>query len=72
MNYFIILALFTCIFAFFSVSLSLYACILAKGLEKATHTVQFMPVEESFSNEKDLTGINEEQKEDNEDFYRMV
>ena len=72
MNYLLIFEIFACIFSFFSVGLSLYACILAKSLEKATHTVQFMPVEESFSNEKDLTGINEEQKEDNEDFYRMV
>jgi len=72
MNYFIILALFSCIFAFFSVGLSLYACILAKSLEKATHTVQFMPVDESFSNKKEMDIMNTEQKEDNEDFYRMV
>tara|TARA_R100001129_G_C5201197_1_gene213879 strand:- start:442 stop:660 length:219 start_codon:yes stop_codon:yes gene_type:complete len=72
MDYFIILALFACIFSFFSVGLSLYACILAKSLEKATHTVQFMPVDEEFSNKKDMEEINIEQKEDNEDFYRMV
>ena len=72
MDYFIILALFSCIFSFFSVGLSLYACILAKSLEKATHTVQFMPVDEEFSNKKDMEEINIEQKEDNEDFYRMV
>ena len=72
MDYFIILALFACIFSFFSVGLSLYACILAKSLEKATHTVQFMPVDEEFSNKKDMEEINIEQKEDNEEFYRMV
>ena len=72
MDYFIILALFSCIFSFFSVGLSLYACILAKSLEKATHTVQFMPVDEEFSNKKDMEEINIEQKEDNEEFYRMV
>ena len=54
MNYFTILSLFACIFSFFSVGLSLYACILAKSLEKATHTVQFMPVDEDFSNKKDM------------------
>tara|TARA_R110000824_G_scaffold181569_3_gene362438 strand:- start:1037 stop:1255 length:219 start_codon:yes stop_codon:yes gene_type:complete len=72
MNYFTILSLFACIFSFFSVGLSLYACILAKSLEKATHTVQFMPVDEDFSNKKDMDEMNVEQKEDNEDFYRMV
>ena len=72
MNYLLIFEIFACIFSFFSVGLSLYACILAKSLEKATHTVQFMPVDEEFSNKKDMEEINIEQKEDNEDFYRMV
>jgi len=72
MNYFVILALFTCIFSFFSVALALYACILAKSTEKATHTVQFMPVDESFTNTEELEEVNNEQKEDNEDFFRMV
>ena len=76
-EYFIIFALFACIFSIVSVLLALYACILAKSLEKATHSVQFMPVgeeltEKSFSNEEDMTLINEEQKEDNEEFFRMV
>ena len=72
MNYFVILSLFSCIFSFISVVLSLYACILAKSLEKATHTVQFMPVDESFENTKSMEELNTDQQEDNEDFYRMV
>lgn len=72
MNYLLIFEVFACIFSFFSVGLSLYACILAKSLEKATHTVQFMPVDEEFSNKTDMDEMNVEQKEDNEDFYRMV
>jgi len=72
MNYLLIFEVFACIFSFFSVGLSLYACILAKSLEKATHTVQFMPVDEEFSNKTDMDEMNIEQKEDNEDFYRMV
>tara|TARA_R100001480_G_scaffold3502_2_gene9132 strand:+ start:297 stop:515 length:219 start_codon:yes stop_codon:yes gene_type:complete len=72
MNYLLIFEVFACIFSFFSVGLSLYACILAKSLEKATHTVQFMPVDEEFSNKTDMDEMNVEQKEDNEEFYRMV
>ena len=72
MNYFIILSLFSCIFSLISVGLSLYACILSKSLEKATHTVQFMPIDENFSNKEEMEEINTEQKEDNEEFYRMV
>ena len=59
-----------------SICLSLYAIILAKSLEKATHTVQFMPAEQTldpnFSNQKDIEEINVEGKEENEDIYRMV
>ena len=72
MTFFTILALFACIFSLISVLLSLYACILTKAMEKTTHTVQFMPVEEALSDKADLDDINTEQKEDNEDFYRMV
>ena len=75
-NYFIILSVFTCIFALISVLLSLYACIIAKSLERATHTVQMMPVTESnvndFTNEKELEEVNTEQKDENDSFYRMV
>mgnify|MGYP001372711909 CR=1 FL=1 len=72
----IIVSLLGCILSVISVSLSIYAIILAKSLEKATHSVQFMPVNEAidpdFSNQKLMENINEEQKEDNEDDYRMV
>ena len=72
MNYLLVFQLFACIFSFFSVGLSLYACILAKSLEKATHSVQFMPVGEEFSNPEELNSINEDQKKDNDEFFRMV
>ena len=72
----IIVSLLGCILSVISVSLSIYAIILAKSLEKATHSVQFMPVNEAidpdFSNQKLMEDINKEQKEDNEDDYRMV
>lgn len=65
-----------CILSAISICLSLYAIILAKSLEKATHTVQFMPAEQTldpnFSNQKDIEEINVEGKEENEDIYRMV
>ena len=72
----IIVSLLGCILGVIGVILSMYAIILAKSLEKATHSVQFMPVNEAidpdFSNQKVMEDINKEQKEDNEDDYRMV
>jgi hypothetical protein len=71
-----IFSILGCILSAISICLSLYAIILAKSLEKATHTVQFMPAEQtldpSFSNQKDIEEINVEGKEENEDIYRMV
>ncbi len=61
-----------CILGIISICLSLYAVILAKSLEKATHTVQFMPVDEQFSNTEDIDKINKIQKEENEEEYRMI
>ena len=56
--------------------LTVNCLILAKSLEKATHTVQFMPAEQTldpnFSNQKDIEEINVEGKEENEEIYRMV
>ena len=72
----IIVSLLGCILGVIGVILSMYAIILAKSLEKATHSVQFMPVNDAidpdFSNQKVMENINKEQKEDNEDEYRMV
>ena len=72
----IIVSLLGCILGVIGVILSMYAIILAKSLEKATHSVQFMPVNDAidpdFSNQKVMEDINKEQKEDNEDDYRMV
>ena len=63
----IIVSLLGCILGVIGVILSMYAIILAKSLEKATHSVQFMPVNEAidpdFSNQKVMENINEEQKE---------
>tara|TARA_R100001594_G_C4011567_1_gene257090 strand:+ start:815 stop:1045 length:231 start_codon:yes stop_codon:yes gene_type:complete len=61
-----------CILATISICLALYAVILAKSLEKATHTVQFMPVDEQFSNAEDMDKVNKIQKEENEEEYRMI
>tara|TARA_R100001594_G_scaffold133513_1_gene174264 strand:+ start:841 stop:1083 length:243 start_codon:yes stop_codon:yes gene_type:complete len=65
-----------CILGVLSVCLSLYAVILAKSLEKATHTVQFMPAEQTldpnFSNQKEIEEINTESKDENDEIYRMV
>jgi hypothetical protein len=71
-SFFTFFAFFACILSIFGVSLSLYACIIAKSLERATHTVQMVPIDQEFSNNKDLENINTEQKETNEDFFNMV
>jgi|15BtaG_2_1085339.scaffolds.fasta_scaffold02603_4 hypothetical protein len=75
-SFFTFFAFFACIFSIFSVGLSLYACILSKSLEKATHTVQMMPVSEEvikdFSNEEDFKQVNTEQQDENDEFFRMV
>jgi len=67
-----IVALLACILSIISVCLALYAVILAKSLEKATHTVQFMPVDEKFSNPEDMDKVNQVQQEENEEEYRII
>ena len=71
-----IFAFLGCILATISICLAMYAIILAKSLEKATHTVQFMPAEQSldpnFSDQKAINEINAESKDENEEIYRMV
>ena len=65
-------ALLGCILGAISICLALYAIILAKSLEKATHTVQFMPVDEQFSNTEDMEKVNKLQQEESEEDYRMI
>jgi len=67
-----IVALLACILSIISVCLALYAVILEKSLEKATHTVQFMPVDEKFSNPEDMDKVNQVQQEENEEEYRII
>jgi dolichyl-phosphate-mannose--protein O-mannosyl transferase len=74
----IILSIIACIMTAILLPFTLYALILVKSLEKQTHTVQFMPAEESLtsSNFADpdnvFDEINKEQQEENEDIFRMV
>ena len=74
----IILSIISCILTVILLPFTLYALILVKSLEKQTHTVQFMPAEEALNtanfedSEKIFDDINAEQKEENEDIYRMV
>ena len=68
----IILSITACILVAILLPFTLYALILVKSLEKQTHTVQFMPTNEAldpnFSNPKELEAINEEIKEENEEY----
>ena len=74
----IILSIIACILTAILLPFTLYALILVKSLEKQTHTVQFMPAEEALSTEKFadpdnvFEEINQEQKDENEEIYRMV
>lgn len=74
----IILSIISCILTAILLPFTLYALILVKTLEKQTHTVQFMPVEEAvstsnFASQDELFDeINKEQQEENEEIYRMV
>ena len=72
----IILSIVSCIISSIVLPLTMYAFILVKSLERQTHTVQFMPTEDAldpnFSDQKAFEEINKDNKEDNEDIYRMV
>ena len=73
----IILSIISCILTAILLPFTLYALILVKSLEKQTHTVQFMPVEDAikdrFADTDDtIEEINQEQRDENEEIYRMV
>ena len=72
----IILTIVSCIISSIVLPLTLYALVLVKSLERQTHTVQFMPTSDAldsdFSNQEVMEGMNTENKEDNEEIYRMV
>ena len=75
----IILSILSCILSVVLLPFTLYALILVKSLEKQTHTVQFMPIdealtpEEPLSNDKEIDEINKEHKEDvEEDYYQII
>jgi len=74
----IILSIISCILTAILLPFTLYALILVKSLEKQTHTVQFMPIDQAVNENTNLEAdnifedINKEQQEENEDFYRMV
>ena len=74
----IIFSIISCILTIILLPFTLYALILVKSLEKQTHTVQFMPIDESITNNIDdsspeIDKINKEHKEDvEEDYYQII
>ena len=74
----IIFSIISCILTIILLPFTLYALILVKSLEKQTHTVQFMPIDESITNKIDdsspeIDKINKEHKEDvEEDYYQII
>ena len=73
----IIFSILSCILSMILLPFTLYALILVKSLEKQTHTVQFMPVDQAvkdkFGEADDVIDeINQEQQDENEEIYRMV
>ena len=73
----IILSIISCILSAILIPFTLYALILVKSLEKQTHTVQFMPVDQPTNtqfgdSDKIFDEINQEQKDENEEIFKMV
>tara|TARA_A100001201_G_C4074225_1_gene196824 strand:+ start:613 stop:855 length:243 start_codon:yes stop_codon:yes gene_type:complete len=73
----IILSILSCILTMILLPFTLYALILVKSLEKQTHTVQFMPVDQASStsfgeSDKVFEEINQDQREENEEIFKMV
>ena len=73
----IIFSILSCILSMILLPFTLYALILVKSLEKQTHTVQFMPVDQAVKdkfgeNDNVIDEINQEQQDENEEIYRMV
>ena len=73
----IILSIISCVLTAILLPFTLYALILVKSLEKQTHTVQFMPVEQAVNTpfgdpDEVFDEINQEQKDENEEIFRMV
>jgi hypothetical protein len=74
----IIFSIISCILSMILLPFTLYALILVKSLEKQTHTVQFMPVDQAVSEnsfgdpDEVFEEINQEQQDENEELYRMV
>ena len=63
-----IISIVACIFSILALLLGVIALLKVMSMEKATHSVQFMPVEQSWADsEKDIDEINEEFQELNED-----
>ena len=73
----IIFSIISCILTMILLPFTLYALILVKSLEKQTHTVQFMPVDQASNTqfgdpEKVFEEINQDQKDENEEIFKMV
>ena len=74
----IIFSIISCILTMILLPFTLYALILVKSLEKQTHTVQFMPIDEPITNNmegssSEIDEINKEHKEDvEEDYYQII
>lgn len=73
----IILSIISCILSAILIPFTLYALILVKSLEKQTHTVQFMPVDQATNtqfgdSDKIFDEINQDQKDENEEIFKMV
>ena len=73
----LIFSILSCILCAILLPFTLYALILVKSLEIQTHTVQFMPVDQASNTqfgdpEKVFEEINQDQKDENEEIFKMV
>jgi hypothetical protein len=64
------LVISTCILSGISLIIGVYCMIKVLAMEKSTHSVQYVPIDEAWStDEKEIDKINKQFKEDTEEFF---
>ena len=64
------IAISACILSGISLIIGVYCMIKVLAMEKSTHSVQYVPIDEAWStDEKEIDKINKQFKEDTEEFF---
>jgi len=63
-------AIAACIISSISLIIGLYCLVKVLAMEKSTHSVQYVPLDEAWATEdKEIDKINKQFKEDTEEFF---